>query len=112
MIDIVRNSYNTGVLPNGGSFFGIENQSPISDNTLKIYPNPARETVNLLFNRTVNDLVDIRIQNTNGIVVNSLSLLPSGRIVSIDVKGLPAGMYIINVITKEFTATGKVIILK
>jgi hypothetical protein len=111
MIDIVRNSYNTGVLPNGGSFFGINNHSPVFDISLKIYPNPAKETVNLLFNKTVNDPVDISIQNTNGIVVNSLSLLPSGRIVSIDVKGLPAGMYIVNVITKEFTTSGKLIIL-
>jgi hypothetical protein len=112
MIDIVRNSYSTGVLPNGGSFFGIDNHSAISDNVLKIYPNPAKETVNLLFNRTVNDQVDIRILNTSGIVVNSLSLHPSGRIVSINVKGLPAGIYFINVMTKEFTTSGKLIILK
>jgi hypothetical protein len=112
MIDIVRNSYNSGMLPNGGSFFGIENQSSISDNTLKIYPNPARETVNLLFTRTVNDPVDIRIQNTSGIVVNSLSLFPSGRIISINIKGLPAGIYFVTVTTNDFTTSGKLIILK
>jgi hypothetical protein len=100
------------MLPNGGSFFGIENQSSISDNTLKIYPNPARETVNLLFTRTVNDPVDIRIQNTSGIVVNSLSLFPSGRIISINIKGLPAGIYFVTVTTNDFTTSGKLIILK
>jgi hypothetical protein len=112
MIDIVRNSYNTGLLPNGGSFFGIENQSPISDNTLKIYPNPANETVNLLFNRQIHDLVNIQILNTNGLEAFSTSMATSGNTIRLDVSKLAAGMYIVKVWTINFSATGKLIKIK
>jgi len=112
MIDIVRNSYNTGLLPNGGSFFGIENQSPISDNTLKIYPNPANETVNLLFNRQINDLVNIQVLNTSGLEVYSTSIALTGSTIRLDVSKLAAGMYIIKVGTRDFSATAKLIIIK
>ena len=112
MIDTIRKSYNTGLLPNGNSFFGINAQSANSSTALKIYPNPANETINLLFDRPVNDLVKIQIINTNGTVVYSFSLIPSGRKVQLDVSGLAAGIYIINVQAKDFTANGKAIILK
>jgi replication fork clamp-binding protein CrfC len=32
-----------------------------SNSTLKIYPNPANETVTILFNRQINDLVNIQV---------------------------------------------------
>jgi hypothetical protein len=112
MIDIVRNSYSTGKLPNGNSFFGINDQPITSSNALKIYPNPANETINLLFDRSVNDLVKVQIINTSGMVVFSLSLVPSGRKVQLDASGLAAGIYIINVQAKDFTANGKAIIIR
>jgi hypothetical protein len=112
MIDIVRNSYNTGTLPNGNSFFGINDQIKNSSTTLKIYPNPASNKVNILFNRPVNEMVRIWIININGCEVYSSSIRPSGKIVQLDVRGLAAGSYIINVQAKDFTANGKAIILK
>jgi hypothetical protein len=112
MIDIVRNSYNTGKLPDGNSFFGIDNHSTVSSTTIKIYPNPANETINLLFDRSVNDLVNVQIINTSGVEVFSSSLVPLGRKVQLDVSGLAGGIYIINIQTKDFTANGKAIIIR
>ncbi|MGA3013831.1 MAG: T9SS type A sorting domain-containing protein [Bacteroidales bacterium] len=112
MIDIVRNSYNTGLLPNGGSFFGIDNHSSISDYTLKIYPNPANEIVNLLFNMQIYDLLNIQVLNTSGSEEYSTNLIPSGKTIQLDVSRLATGMYIIKASTKNFTATGKLIIIK
>jgi hypothetical protein len=112
MIDIVRNSYNTGKLPDGNSFFGIDNHSTVSSTTIKIYPNPANETINLLFDRSVNDLMNVQIINTSGVEVFSSSLVPSGRKVQLDVNGLAGGIYIINIQTKDFTANGKAIIIR
>jgi hypothetical protein len=112
MIDIVRNSFSTGQLPNGGSFFGIDNHSPVSNSTLKIYPNPANETVTILFNRQINDLVNIQVLNTSGLEVYSTSIALTGSTIRLDVSKLAAGMYIIKVGTRDFSATGKFIIIK
>ena len=112
MIDIVRNSYNTGKLPNGNSFFGINDKSNISSATIKIYPNPAGDQVNILFDRTVNEMVRIQIINTRGSEVYSSNMIPTGKKIQIDVSGLASGIYIINVHAKDFTAKGKAIIIK
>jgi hypothetical protein len=112
MIDTIRKSYITGKLPNGTSFFGIENQPTASSASLKIYPNPANETINLLFDRSVNDLVKVQIINISGVEVFSLSLVPSGRKVQLDASGLAGGIYIINIQAKDFTTNGKAIIVR
>jgi len=111
MIDIVRNSYNTGFLPNGTSFFGIDNQPTISSDALKIYPNPASETINLLFNQPIHDLVNIQLINANGMVVYSSSLNVSGKKIQLDVSRLAVGIYVIHVQTREFSANKKAVII-
>jgi hypothetical protein len=112
MIDIVRNSYNTGTLPNGNSFFGINDPDNHSSSEMKIFPNPSYDVINILFNRPVNEMVRIRIINTSGCEVYSSSIIPSGKNIQLDVRGLAAGSYIINVQAKDFTANGKAIIIK
>ena len=113
MIDIVRNSYNTGKLPDGNSFFGINDQSSNSSLAwLKIYPNPASDKLNILFDRPVNEMVRIGIINTSGMEVYSSNVIQSGNKVKLDISGLASGIYIINVQGKDFTANGKAIIIK
>jgi len=112
MIDIVRNSYNTGLLPDGNSFFGINEKSKSSSSTMKIYPNPAKESVNILFDRPVNEAVNIRIMNTNGMEVYSSRVIPAEKKIQLDVSGLSSGMYIVSIQTKDFINKEKVIILK
>jgi hypothetical protein len=112
MIDIVRNSYNTGILPDGNSFFGINDPANHSSSEMKIFPNPSYNIINILFNRPVNDNVRIRIINTSGCEVYSSSIMPSGKNVQIDVCGLSSGIYIISVQAKDFTTNGKAIIIK
>ena len=60
---------------------------------LKIYPNPAKEqiTVSMPFNG--NENVDIKIFNMLG--VNVLSQQAAGEQINVDVRSLPAGVYIV-----------------
>jgi len=112
MIDIVRNSYITGTLPDGNSFFGINEKTNNTSTALTIYPNPASDQVNILFDRPVNEMVRIQIINTRGSEVYSSNMIPTGKKIQIDVSGLASGIYIINVQAKNFTAKGKVIIIR
>ncbi|MCX6251157.1 MAG: T9SS type A sorting domain-containing protein [Bacteroidetes bacterium] len=107
MIDIVRNSYNTGTLPNGGSFFGVHEQPLHSSPAIKIYPNPANEKLNIIFDKQVNEKVRIQIINSRGIVIYSSDVIVTSKEVQLDVRGVPSGIYIINIRTKNFIATGK-----
>jgi hypothetical protein len=112
MIDIVRNSYNTGTLPNGNSFFGINEKTNNSSIAQTIYPNPASDQLNILFDRPVNEVLRIQIFNTSGTEVYSSRIIPSGKKVQLDISSFPSGIYIINVQAKDFTVKGKAIIIK
>ncbi|MCX6245263.1 MAG: T9SS type A sorting domain-containing protein [Bacteroidetes bacterium] len=112
MIDIIRNSYTTGKLPSGDPFFGTNDLSDQASPAFKIYPNPANETVNILFSRPVNGIVRIRMISTSGTEVFSTSVMPSEKKVQLDVSRLPSGIYIINAQAKDFTANGKIIIIR
>jgi len=112
MIDIVRNSYNTGKLPDGNSFFGINEQSKDPSNILKIYPNPTGNLINIMFDKPVNEKVRVQIINTSGMNVYSSDLISAGKKIQLDVSSFPSGIYIINVQAKDFTVNGKAIIIK
>ena len=112
MIDIIRKSYNTGTLPNGNSFFGINDPTNHSSSEMKIFPNPSYNIINILFNRPVNGNLKILIINTSGMEVYSSNVFSSGKNLQLDVRGLAAGIYIINVQAKDFATNGKVIIIK
>jgi len=111
MIDIVRNSYNTGVLPNGNSFFGM-NEKGSETVSIKIYPNPATEKINVQFEKNITEKLGIRIINSTGIEVYSGVVNPSGKTITLDVHGLSPGVDVIIVRGREFSSTGKVVIIK
>ncbi len=112
MIDIVRNSYNTGKLPDGNSFFGIDKQPETSSNKLKIYPNPATNLVNIILEKPFNEMVKIKIINTSGFEVYSSEIINSGKKIQVDVSGLSSGMYIVTLKTKDFNSNGKLVIIR
>ena len=72
---------------------GYTGVKEIQQTALKIYPNPAKEqiTVSMPFNG--NENVDIKIFNMLG--VNVLSQQAAGEQINVDVRSLPAGVYIV-----------------
>lgn len=60
MTDIVTQAFVTNTLPGGGTFTGIPNRTSSDNIGLNIFPNPARDKINIkLLNRDENHAVHI-----------------------------------------------------
>lgn len=86
----------------------IEQNSP----KMKIYPNPAKESININF-RELNQDYDLFISNNNGLVLYSNLVKQGTNQLKIE-NNLPSGFYILTLISKDKTSTlrEKVIIIK
>jgi len=106
MIDIVRNSFSTGLLPNGTSFFGIDNQPAISSDALKIYPNPAKKEITI-----ETALIPMQgmlyIVNLNSEVVLTRQITQSRT--QIDIGNLASGVYFVRIVSNKTVEIGKFI---
>jgi hypothetical protein len=86
------------------SFPTIYNEIQASE--IKVYPNPAREYLNI---SNLNNLQHIDIQNLTGTSIWSTSFSGEENVI-IPVSGLPKGLYFIRVQTADRVITKKVII--
>jgi hypothetical protein len=80
-----------------------------------IYPNPANEVANLLFNADLKDSeVTISITDAAGRIVSKKNVnnLRSGAIVGLDINELANGVYEVTVAGKNFRNVGRLTIAK
>jgi len=84
----------------------VENQ--YLDKLAKVYPNPAQTLINIEMDNVV--IEDIIMRNLAGQVVKTQNVQRNQA--TVDVQGLPDGIYTISVITKEGILNKKVVILK
>jgi hypothetical protein len=112
MIDIVRNAFITNTLPNGGNFNGIADNYTSTKMRVQIYPNPANTIVNVRFKESVNQPMTIRLINFNGTIVKSFEVKPGNYLFKFDVSGIPAGLYLINLQSKDEVITKKVAVIR
>ncbi len=69
---------------------------------MRVYPNPATSTVNVeLLNNAEN--ATLRIYSSTGALVRSANILQRQRLNQISIRDLPAGLYVINVTSKNGT---------
>jgi hypothetical protein len=94
MIDIIRNSYTTGVLPGGGSFFGINEHPGTSSPEMKIYPNPATDqvTIEIKSKNTVKNSL-ISVYDIQGQLVFEKQVFQKS--LKIDISNFSRGVYIV-----------------
>ncbi len=71
---------------------GIKNITSSSEEILNIYPNPAKNHLNVLFKNDHNEK-HIFIYSMNGLLINSMVV--ASKQISIDVSNLPIGCYIL-----------------
>ena len=112
MIDIVRNSYATGILPDGKPFFGVNEHPSKQEFPLNIYPNPASNVVTLSFNKSLTQKVTIRLVQTNGLTVYSAEMNPSTKDFQINVSELARGVYVLIIQNNNFTVSRKVVVIR
>ena len=68
---------------------------PVSPPLLSIFPNPASETVNLLFSSPSNTRGEVRIRDLNGREVLNRLILNGNENTQLDVSSLSQGMYVL-----------------
>ncbi len=81
-------------------------------NSLKLYPNPTKGSVNLSFESSVNGESTVLITNLIGqtLLTNSIDIVNGSNDISIDVSGLTSGIYILSVGNGSNKLTKKLII--
>jgi hypothetical protein len=78
------------------------------DAELLIYPNPAKDVIDVITNLTGDVLVEVI--NFNGIIIKSLKIAETNGRFSINTHDLPAGMYLLKVAGKESLITKRFVI--
>ena len=111
-IDKVKQAFETNTLPNGSSFNGIDNKGNTSSFMIQLYPNPACNFVNIKFTHADKVPVTINVINSSGTLVRTYSANPSAEPVSLDLSGLPNGLYLLNIQSGTQQITKKLSVIR
>lgn len=81
-------------------------------NNLSIYPNPAKEQLNISFVSKTSDQVEVSLVNMTGIVVHSETILSKSTVFSnsIDLTSLAKGIYILRLNSDEKELIRKIVV--
>lgn len=95
--------YRLKITDNDGAYkySAIIRLSSKQKNVISVYPNPARETINISVSDTRMLKTDIRISDVNGRLVNVVKLASLQQ--SVDISTLNSGTYIIKFVDGSFT---------
>jgi hypothetical protein len=88
------------------------NDLELLQNAISIYPNPASSSVNLALSSEIKETdLKVTITDVSGRTVENMHWNASpSKMLHIDLKNYPGGMYVINVDSKSFTSRHKLII--
>lgn len=81
------------------------------NNQIKIYPNPAKDFVNINLSDFANDVTDIQVNNIQGQIVRSIKV-QNETIVQIPLDNLSSGLYFAQIYSTNGVSTKKIIINK
>jgi hypothetical protein len=100
MIDIIKNSYDSGKLPGGNSFFGINEQPNPSSSEIKIYPNPASDKITIeIKSQNIANSSLLSVYNIQGQLIFDKPIFQ--RSTNIDISTLARGVYIVKLTTNK-----------
>ena len=69
----------------------------VSQSLFKIYPNPATDAVHVTFQKEIQGMVVLRVIDLQGKVVLDTTRTPNNHTVTLTLKGLQSGVYLLNV---------------
>ena len=93
----------------------INNDIPQQTSTLKIYPNPTENTVNLQINSFETSIAQITVTDYLGRIVlslNDISIEIGEQTQTIDLSNFNNGLYFIRLVNKDFQAVEKILLNK
>jgi ELWxxDGT repeat protein len=83
---------------------------PSKKNDFEIYPNPTSEWVNIRFNNPINEHVSIELVDLMGRIIRKKAVQNDISNQIIDLKGIPKGIYLINLNTSQQRFSKKIVI--
>lgn len=111
VVDKINLAFAENKLPNGLPIYGIT-EHPSDDNLkFKIYPNPAKDFINIEFDRNQYEPTTIKINSLNGELIQEIHI-NCQKIVNVNVRNLSNGIYIIQCQSKSYVGTKKLILLR
>jgi hypothetical protein len=114
MVDKVNSYFVSNTLPNGQPFYlGSRNQGDPENQQLNIYPNPARNLIHVdLTSQNGSGATTLELLTTRGETLKSAVVDDHRQKIAMDVSSIPAGLYLLRVMTNETILTKKVIIIR
>ncbi|MCX6250833.1 MAG: T9SS type A sorting domain-containing protein [Bacteroidetes bacterium] len=112
MTDEVNNAFATNRLPDGKNFLGVNENLKTNQNTVKIYPNPSSDLINIAFkieSHKVN--ATIELITTQGSCIKRMVATGYPNPVRLEISDIQSGIYFIRVMTKESLVVKKVVII-
>jgi hypothetical protein len=88
---------------------GIE--APHSNHMFQIFPNPAKEFINIDVSDLVDNDITIKLFNQQGIEMfnKKFYIEHTSKVIQIDITSIPKGVYYLQVISSNMLYTGKVV---
>jgi hypothetical protein len=112
VVKTIRNAFLTNSLPNGNSFFGINDKIKHGNATLKLFPNPATSMVNVKFSYEDHGVAIVSLSNAQGTVINRLEVNRNNPLVQLDLSGIPCGLYLVTIQSESAIASQKLLIIR
>ncbi len=94
-----------------GHTWGIE-EPDVSLQTVKVYPNPATDIINISVDKSIKEKVGISIYNINGTLIKSLPANYPNKTISISTKEFTSGIYFCEVIGSDFISREKFVVVR
>jgi thiol-disulfide isomerase/thioredoxin len=107
-----QDSINNAIIKAGGIMVGLNETKENIENSIKLYPNPARSTVNIKINKSVHSLYKIFIINLLGKVIYSHNgiIEKNNLILPINLSNFPSGVFFVKIEINNQIFTKKLII--
>jgi hypothetical protein len=85
------------------------NNTKLKENGISIYPNPAKNTLNILLEKPLKSAVNVSLIDVSGKVVINRIISANTTIQNLDISALANGMYMIQFSNLEFSAIDKLV---
>lgn len=110
--DSVTNCFYTdSIFIDAVSCTGIENPSTTLRVTFTISPNPAKENINLTFNKPFTKQTQLNIYNVLGVLNKSTAIPPNKNTFTLSVSDLAAGVYFVSVETEGGSSPSQKVVI-
>ncbi len=113
--EIYLGTHGKGVWKTGGAVSVNENTTITAQNSslFKLYPNPADDQVNLEFNLSQGEKLNVEIYSVSGGLVyseNAGYVTSGAQVITVNVSDLPKGNYIVHAHGEQTNAVGKLLV--